>query len=146
MCIPYHTKTLIRPQTRCFKRTAGIQSAHKYLWISTWPQHILIHILLPLAKDKSEQENLQRKTPNLSIEETLCLANIMEAKNHTGKIFDLDRDAQPHPLYSPNLEPSDLHFFHSRQYALNDKKFYGENICGKLLELETSWILFERNQ
>ena len=51
-------------------------------------------------------------------------------------------------LYPLDLVPSDFHLSPSLQNALNNKKFSrsDENICGKLLRLETSWILLERNQ
>ena len=62
---------------------------------------------------------------------------IMQDYTQEKKILDLGWSALPHP----DLVASDVHFFfHSLQNALNDKIFSrsGENICGKLLELETS--------
>ena len=60
-------------------------------------------------------------------------------------MLDLDWSVLP---YSPDLVSSDFHLFHSLVNTLNDKFFKksGKNICGKFLELKTSWILLERNQ
>ena len=76
--------------------------------------------------------------------------NVTSIKNYTGKEFDFDWPVLFHPPYSQTLASSDFHFFYSQQKALNDKNCFsirlGENVCGKLVELKTSWILFKRNQ
>ena len=59
------------------------------------------------------------------------------------------KNISPLLSYSPNLVPSDFHLFPSLQNSLNDKKISlrsGENVYGKLFQVENSWILFEKNQ
>ena len=74
------------------------------------------------------------------------------SKNHEGKILNLNWSVLPHPPYSTNLAPSNIQsfffffFFRFLQNALNEKKNIfsgksGENVCGKLFKLESSWIL-----
>ena len=43
------------PRLRCFKRIDGMQPLQKYLRINTWPQHIPIHNLLLLEKDRKNE-------------------------------------------------------------------------------------------
>ena len=63
----------------------------------------------------------------------------------TEKILDLGWFVFAHPLYSLGLAVSDFHLFSFSKNAVNDKKSQ-ENVCGKVLEFETCWILLERNQ
>ena len=72
------------------------------------------------------------------------------AKITQEKILDLDWSVLPHPPYSPDLAPSDIHLFLFSKKCFEPQKISsrrsGKNVYGKLVELETRWILLERNQ
>ena len=54
-----------------------MQPADKYSKISAWPQHILIHNLQPLEKDrKSEHENLRKRPVVISWKKTSYFSRI----------------------------------------------------------------------
>ncbi|KAK6748367.1 hypothetical protein RB195_001159 [Necator americanus] len=45
------------------------------------------------------------------------------AKKNSHKILELGWEVLPHPPYSPDLAPSDCHFFRSLQYHLEEKRY-----------------------
>ena len=95
-------------------------------------------------------ENL-RKYPSLINRRNVLLHDIGRlhwARIMQEKIMALGWSVWAHPLYSPNLDPSDFHLFHSLENALNDRNLSQDQVkkFGKLLQLKTSWILLERNQ
>ena len=50
------------------------------------------------------------------------------------KLLQVGREVLIHPLYSPDIVPSDFHFFQSLQNYLNGKKFNSLEKCKKYLE------------
>ena len=50
------------------------------------------------------------------------------------KMLYLNWSVLPHPLYSPDLTPSDFHLFHSLQNVLNEKRFFLEDQVKMFLE------------
>ena len=59
------------------------------------------------------------------------------------KILDIDWSVLPHPPYSQDFAPSDIHFLNLYKITEFLSKS-GKNVCGKILELKTSLILLER--
>ena len=49
------------------------------------------------------------------------------------KLLQVGREVLIHPLYSPDIVPSDFHFFQSLQNYLNGKKFNSMDNCKSLL-------------
>ena len=62
------TRMLMKPWSRCFERTDGMQSAQGYSRISTWLQHIPIHNLPPLEKDRKTEQPLGVWVPHILCE------------------------------------------------------------------------------
>ena len=64
---------------------------------------------------------LQQNLLHSSTGETLCFSMKIQSKSQQEKIIDLCKSVLPHPSYSRNLSPKDLHPFNSLQNIRNDK-------------------------
>ena len=96
-----------------------------------------------LQQQQRVHKNLLRKQPALVSRRNVVLfldnSRSHSAKITEGKILDLSWFIPPHPSYSPDLAPSDFHFF-----LLLDKMFWmtnnfskrsSQNVSGNVLEL-----------
>ena len=103
---------------------------------------------------KKNRKNEQENADHSSIAETLYFTIITKAtfsKNYARKILLLGWFVLIHPPHLPAFAPCEFHLFRSLLNDVNDKykiKFSGSggNVRVKLLELETNWILLDRNQ